>query len=452
MSGDPGFPQMAEVLDLAVMGPLLDKALRLGPPAGQHGGAWQVDEKRYKPGKSLIISYRRENDSGSAQPPRFAMGRLYPPGEARREFERERSRRPELDEGAMCFLAEPAMLLWVFPHDRKLIHLPRLLDDSRLPAMLAPKLEALGLDSPRRVSIVSQVLHYLPECSCMIRYRVQAQDSATRAGETALLYAKNYADEQGAEVYSIMVQLRGQFPWGAQALAYDGDTRTLWQSHVPGAPLSWADFRGSEGSAMARRMGGCVASFHQCSVTTERRVLARDVELALLKTRDIARQARPEFGERIGRSVQNLLARFGGWPEVPLSPIHHDLKLNNFLVTPSSLGLIDMDCVCLGDPLADLASLIANLYLNGLREGCPAEDIHSLVRELVRAYGESRGRRMALQRLRWHVAAALIHEVLRRSLRQLDSRRMAHLQAYLDLSDHYSEACRARGDEVCELI
>ena len=260
------------------MGPLLRETLRVSGPQESHEGVI-VGEKRYKPGKSLVISYRiasREAPTGQAH---LAMARLCPPGEAHIEFERERARRPELDEGALRFLHEPAMLLWTFPHDRKLVHLPRLLDAASLPLLLTPSLKVLGVEPAHRIrSVASEVLHYLPERSCMIRYRVQCQDKSTSATETILVYGKNYADDAGAEVFALMRQLNAQFNWGAQPLAYDGATRTLWQSHVPGLPLCWADLDASAGLAVAGRMGRCVAALHACTLSTDTRFSQDDVE------------------------------------------------------------------------------------------------------------------------------------------------------------------------------
>ncbi|MBS1212298.1 MAG: hypothetical protein H6R26_914 [Proteobacteria bacterium] len=451
LGSDPRFPHMADALNPAVMGPLLRETLRVSGPQGHEGVI--VGEKRYKPGKSLVISYRIASKEAPTGQDHLATARLCPPGEARSEFERELERRPVLDQGALRFLHEPAMLLWTFPHDRKLIHLPRLLDAALLPLLLRPSLKVLGVEPARQIgSVASEVLHYLPERSCMIRYRVQCQNEFTGSDNSVLVYGKNYADDAGEEVFALMRQLRGQFNWGAQPLVYDGATRTLWQSHVPGLPLCWADLDASGGLAVAGRMGRCVATLHACTLDTATRFRQDDVEKALLQTIELADRTRPEFGPRISRAVAALLSHDQSWPEPSIAPIHHDLKLNNFLVDGNALGLIDMDCLCLGDPLADLAGLIANLYLNGLREGCHAGRIHPVVRAVVSAYRQANAHGVPLPRLRWHVAAALIHEVTRRSLRQLDERRMEHLPAYLKLSETFADLARKPEQDTDEVI
>ncbi|QPK64604.1 aminoglycoside phosphotransferase family protein [Methylomonas sp. LL1] len=429
MNRDPRFPQMADALNPAVMGPLLGWVL--GMPGIKTGHVeCCISEKRHKPGKSLVIGYRLKAQSNKVLQSRYVTGRLCPPGAASRECELARSKRPDLAAGALMFLHEPAMLIWAFPYDRKLINLPALLDAESVKSRIgAPDLTG----DDRVLAVESEVLHYLPEQSCMIRYRV----SLAGSDQTRLLYAKNYADDSGRDVFKVMRQLSSQFSWGAKALAYDAQTRTLWQSHVPGRTLCWADLQTAKGLALAERIGHCAAAFHACKIDTVQRFSQSDVTEGLLATVRLAEQTRPELAEPIESRVAGLLADELNLPKPALATLHHDLKLNNFLVDGDKLGLIDLDCVCLGDPLADLASLIANFYLHGLREGDSVEQVHPLVKQLVGSYMAHSVHAVSLPALHWQVAAALIHEVTRRSLRQMDDLRIAHIQSYLTLSESY---------------
>lgn len=475
MKQDPRFPQMADALNPAVMGPLLSWVLDMPGIKTGHVECC-IGEKRHKPGKSLVIGYRLDARSDLNTQSRYVTGCLCPSDSVSREFELTRSKRPDLAAGALTVLRDPAMLVWAFPYDRKLVHLPALLDSESIKSRIgAPDLtgddcvqlltrslnivrpelvegrSTSGFDKPvlspaeglspngipitNRAGLIaeSEVLHYLAERSCMIRYRV----SLAGADQPRLLYAKNYADDSGRNVFAVMRQLSSQFAWGAKALAYDTQIRTLWQSHVPGITLCWADLQRGDGLALAERIGHCVAMFHACKIDTAQRFSQDDVNKVLLATITLAEQIQPETAKCIECSVAALLAQAVNLPNPALATLHHDLKLNNFLVDGDKLGLIDMDCVCLGDPLADLASLIANFYLHGLREGDTIEQVHPLVNQLVSAYRTHSVHAVSLPALRWQVAAALIHEVTRRSLRQMDTRRIAHIQSYLALSDTY---------------
>ncbi|WP_415878458.1 phosphotransferase [Methylomonas sp. TEB] len=431
MNQDPQYPQMPTALNPTLMGPLLDWLLDgAGNPAS--GCGWQIGEKRYKPGKSLLVGYRWVGQSGHPRT-RFATGRLCSPAEVNHEFERELAKRPDLAKGALMLIQHPAMLVWAFPYDRKLRHLPTLLDH----AAVAVRLQAADLLGTPVEGLQSEVLHYLAERSCMIRYRLHTGESA----QPRLLYAKNYADDAGRETFAVMRQLNGPFSWGAEALAFDVDTLTLWQSHLPGQALTWADLQGDGGDGLVERIGHCVADLQACRIDTARRYTQADVVQGLLATPTLAEQVRPEWAGPIARSVNNLLDQEPRQTPSDLATLHHDLKLNNFLYDGQRLGLIDMDCVCLGDPMLDLASLIANIYLNGIRDAASIESIHPLVNRLVLSYQRYRRQTLNLAELRWQVSATLIHEVVRRSLRQLDETRLKQIKCYLALSDMYAARC-----------
>lgn len=433
MQDDTQFPQMAAALNSDLMRPLLQEALNL--PATPIG-ACLIGEKRYKPGKSMLISYRIAN----ADKQQTAIGRLCAPGLAREEFNRERFKRPELVDGGLACLEDPAMLLWFFPYDRKLKHLPRLVDSEQLSALLSDKLDALGIiDSTKVISIGGEVVHYLPERSCMLQYRICYRCAETGQQRAVGIYGKNYADSAGERVFAMMRQLHDQFEYGAEALAYDADLQILWQSHVPGKTLLWTNLLNSN-SGVIDTIGACVAQFHTCRLETDQRYTQKHVEQDLLKTIDLAKHAGNALVARIEPLISQLFGADQVCVDMPLAPIHHDLKLNNFLIDNGRIGLIDMDCVCLGSPLIDLASLIGNLYLHGLREHSAIPTIDSVANALVKAYRKYSPTPFSMNHLRWQIAAALLHEVTRRSLRQLDYQRLQNLPDYLALSERFMES------------
>lgn len=443
---DSRFPQMADALNPELMAPLLNRSFKQPATNRIH---CRIGEKRYKPGKSLLISYRVDTQENVIHSPYLVTGRLCESGEAHLEFDRECAKRPELAFGGLSFLEEPAMVLWRFPYDRKLLNLPKLLNTELLAAQLKPKLIALGVNPEHPIlRITPEVLHYLAERSCMIRYRIEFQHPTGKA----LLYAKNYADEAGAGVFEVMRQLDGQFTDGARALAYDKETHTLWQSHVSGSALGWSNLVSCSGEEIAQQIGRCVARFHACQITASEIFSQTDVYQGLQETIALAERTYNALKPAIHQAVNALLMCSQHNADSSMTPIHHDLKLNNFLLNGVSVALIDMDCVCVGDPMTDLASLIANFYLNGLREGETAERIHPLVNILVNSYRQYSAYPLALQQLRWQVGAALIHEVTRRSLRQLDSQRIQHIQDYLVLSQTFATLSLISEHERHDLI
>ena len=116
--------------------------------------------------------------------------------------------------------------------------------------------------------VQTEVLHYLPERSCMVRYRLTVGSQVNDAEVNKIIYGKNYRDDRGSEVYSIMQQLAVQLPKCAIPLGYDAEYRTLWQSHLPGIPLEWSDLETTKVSGLLKNMASCLTAFQDCQINT----------------------------------------------------------------------------------------------------------------------------------------------------------------------------------------
>ena len=156
-----------------------------------------------------------------------------------------------------------------------------------------------------------------------------------------------------------------------------------------------------------------------------------------METITAAEQAYPDHAGRIAALVKVLLTerQSMAWSESLSTPIHHDLKMGNFLIQGEHVALIDMDDVCIGDPHTDLGSLIANFHLNGIRAGWGTDRIHESTEVFVHAYTEHVPWNVPRPQVDWYTAAAFINEITRRSIRQLDGERVKHIGKYLALSE-----------------
>jgi aminoglycoside phosphotransferase (APT) family kinase protein len=450
MMNDPQFPHLEAALEPARIQNLLQLALLSAHSNDRQEyvvDACLIGEKRYKPGKSCVLSYDlhlRNKGTGSSRV-QVVSARLCRPMEGLPEFHQANRRKLSLTPGLepLGYLPETEMVVWTFPNDRKLTSLPQLLDAQYLTAHLAPKLEAMGLDHSCKITAIDPtILHYLPERSCMIRYHVAIQFQSTGVRSVVIIYGKTYRDDSGAETYSVMRQLTRQLPGIAIPLAYDQELRTLWQSHVPGESLVWEMLEPDGPLSVLHAMGQCLAEFHSCHVQTSSRFGMPDIEGSLRETIEVARRTYPEMTNRIQSIVNRLLARRNSidWSNQPITPIHRDLKMSNFLIDSEKLRLIDMDCVSTGDPLTDIASLITNLHLNGIHAGNSSRSTSEIVEAFHSAYTEVVSHAVSVPHLNWYTAAAFIHESTRRSIRQLDIERLKHVAEYLELSEYYLSA------------
>lgn len=452
MMQDPQFPHIKTALEATRMQDLLQ--LRLLRPHDNECQEYVVDacligEKRYKPGKSFVLSYDlhlRNKETGSSHVQVLAA-RLCRPTKGLPEFHQANQRKLSLTPGLepVGYLPETEMVVWTFPNDRKLTALPRLVNAEYLIAHLSPKLHAMGLDHTCTITAIeTDILHYLPERSCMIRYHLTMQSRLTGARSERTIYGKAYRDESGAETYSIMRQLTTQLPGTAIPLAYDQELKTLWQSHIPGEPFVWEMLEPHGSLDLFHTMGQCLAELHRCRIQTSHRFGMSDIADSLRETIDLARQTYPKMEPRIQALVNRLLAQRDSlrWSNQPVTLIHRDLKMSNFLIDGKKLHLVDMDCVCLGDPLTDIASLITDLHLNGLHAETSSRSTSEIVEAFRTAYTEAVPYGVSIPHLNWYTAAAFIHESTRRSIRQLHAKRLKHVAEYLELSEHYLSVSR----------
>lgn len=432
---DPCFPQMAKVSDAEIMQRFFQQTLFNQPHLSI--GSCFIDEKRYKPGKSLLLSYQvtMADLKLNVQQIHWLTVKVCPVNSHNNEFSSANGR----------YIDELNVWVWAFPDDRKLQHLPELLDSGFLQTYLAQNLSAVLGRTARIDAIQTKVMHYLPECSCMIRYSLTITDaSEADTSREVIVYGKIYADDSGAKTYDTMQQLAKQLASTAQPLFYDADRQTLWQTHVAGQPLEWNAVNLTPPTLAA--IAKAIAAFQACLLSSDKTYHFVDIQQGLTAACKIAQSTHPQFHQGVTTTVATLLRRHEqmDWGLARKAPMHLDLKLGNILIEGDQVAIIDLDCVALGDPLADTGSFIANLILHGLLAEAEQVVIEKVVRLFCAEYYAASSWAVDSSQLNWYVAAALIHEVIRRSLRQQNPQRQAHLNNLLELSNMFLAQCDAQ--------
>lgn len=446
---DRQFQQMARALDVSQMQKSLQK--HLFSSSDKHKNALviqccQIEEQRYKPKKSCVITYNLEilnAEKGGIQE-QIVCARLCKAGEGLFEWEQAKSSNLFPIEGIfpLVYLPDLEILVWSFPNDRKLSHLPQMLDPLFLHDLFPQRLISLDLrKSKRLLKIETHIVHYLPERSCMIRYDLAVEDRASGESSSLTIYGKVFSDESGHEILSIIRQLSIQLApeQTAKPIGYDPEFKVLWQSKVPGVPIVAEVIKDPSSLKTMAAIARTVAAFHGTIVKSSHSFKLEEVTRLLRKTVDVVAESHPHLTDRVRFLVSILLAQSeeAGLFSSPTTPIHRDLKLGNMLMYKGNVGLIDMDCVCLGDPLSDIGSFIANFYLNGIYVGCDESYIRERVELFCRTYARKVKWKVPQKALYWYIAASFIYEIVRRSIRQWDKRRLKRLDQFLDLSEHY---------------
>jgi len=266
------------------------------------------------------------------------------------------------------FIPELAMLVEVFPYDRKLRDLRLVMggDGGSLTTAVEPHLFADGWEPERRVI---EPVRYRTELGAALRYTVEARHRAKAQRATRCCYLKVYRDDRGEATWRLLQRL-SQPAAGRQydvvaPLAYLGALRTLAIAQAPGTPLLHLLLGGHDPATTVRPVARAVAAFNQQDAEAVGISRAHTRADQLADVRHAARLvswACPELRPVVG-AVTAAVER--GLPDVAAAPVHGDLKADHVFLERDGerVIFIDLDSVALGDPVRDPAHLWA--YLTG---------------------------------------------------------------------------------------
>lgn len=386
---------------------------------------------RYKPGKTWIASYALSVEGHQEE--QIVYLRAWERRGSEAQFAKSIALKqdvrhiPELDSVA-----------WIFPADRKLIGLGVLCDKTQMWRHILPVLTLKAFGPDWMVQSCSQeIVHYLPERSCMLRLNGTLRNTAqTQPDTVATFYGKAYPDEQAGKTYGWLSDLwkrasglRGRLVT-AQPLLYDPTSLIVWQLGLNGSPLNVRSRDDIAGAAVA------LAELHRSPIKglpAYSRTLDRIGEAA-----DVIATAVPSHREETMALIGRLRALSSRLTHRSPVTLHGDLHLKNFLVTPRGVALIDLDTLATGDPVEDLASFAAALYATGLAVNAPLDAARGRVAEFITAYEHVTGLTIPEFDLHWHVAATLTTERALRAVTRMkpDS---APLEMLISLAGHFSE-------------
>ena len=143
--GDSVLPQLRTVLDARAMSAVLGRCLAAGS-APIDITACEVERVKYRPGRNCLVGYRlelRDPSTGASREQRLCAG-IYAHEAAQARYAAALGHAPAMSAGVPAVsLIEPLdMVVWVFPHERKLGALPAMTDGERLRETLLPPVVA----------------------------------------------------------------------------------------------------------------------------------------------------------------------------------------------------------------------------------------------------------------------------------------------------------------------
>jgi aminoglycoside phosphotransferase (APT) family kinase protein len=316
---------------------------------------------------------------------------------------------------------EMGAVWWAAPNDRRLRALPVLLDPPPVVAALhtgpgrwrAARLAELA---PER----SATAALLGDAGAVVGY---GKAYAPGTVDVAAL-ARRYA----AVAAALAGHPRLRAP---RAIAHSRDHDLLLLEAMPGE--RW-DHLGPEDRATAvARLGHAIAVLHGVDPRgLGTRPFGRLRPDRVARSCDLVAQALPGFAPRVTAIAAALAAR----PERRDRPVllHGDCHPKNALATPEGLALIDLDQAGVGQPAADVGSLLARLRHGAvLGETGPAEAVR-LAAAFLDGYAAVRPLPDPAE-LRWSTAAALMAERAVRAVNRVHNRALGAMDGLLALAE-----------------
>jgi len=273
--------------------------------------------------------------------------------------ERWRSFRP------IAFVPDLRMIVEVFPYDRKLRNLRRVMGMER-GLLESVARERLGPGSWYLDFPTIRPTRYRTELGATLRYTVRARELKSNRLETVRLYLKVYRErnQRGAETFQTLRAIRDKVRRSPAAysvvepIAYLKDVRTLILAEAPGQSLTHFLRRVSDPADAMRRVARALAEFNQDDLPFSRSLSLADRLSLVRRSSDLLEWACPERKATVQSLAEKVLRES---EEVPSSPIHGDMKPDHVFLDDDSITFIDFDSIVLGDPLYDPSHLFAYL-------------------------------------------------------------------------------------------
>jgi len=288
---------------------------------------------------------------------------------------------------------ETEMILHAFPYDSYLPHLGRLLEPEFIKQQVEENLSGFGLpDGSRCLEVACEKIKYMPNKRCVLRYELRVRDPQGRERQL-VFYSKTYDNAKSRYVFEVLRELcrHPKCNHGAlnipHPIAHIDEANTLWQHAWAGedfrAAVKRCGWENLASSGYLSAMAAMLATLHQIELRQARLQAGPTFEMVLENARSDVFDLSGFLPEQAGalQRILDKLARTAATFTEPLPRVtmHGTFKLAQLLCREQQdhnperqlpcrsgqLALIDFDSIACGDPLYDVAELVASLaYLH----------------------------------------------------------------------------------------
>ena len=311
---------------------------------------------------------------------------------------------------AVAQLHDLDAVVFAFPNDPKLPHLPEVMDPVRVRRHLPYAALPAGFDSPEQIrDIEIDIVRYKPEVRCTTRYHLRG--TAVGDSPSLTIYGKTFGHSRAPEILRRIesVRTRGDADSSGfivpRPLGCAGEVKTVWQAALSGASLAGiVDARNCDRYLRGAAQG--LARLHRSELEgLPPTTLADRLGAVRVETAEIA-DAFPRLRTRVTAIVARLEA-----DALDLRPcrdrlIHGDFLLKQLVVHGDRLGVFDFDNFSIGDSIQDLANFVVDLRYHGFDPSL----VTGMAATFLRSYRAAVDWDVPAARLRWHVGVQLLRD------------------------------------------
>ena len=252
-----------------------------------------------------------------------------------------------------------------------------------------------------------QLMRYVPGRRALFRYE------GPHVSERPVLYIKVYRpgqDKVAAKTLNTLAcwarigTLGFQFP---RMLVHDQLEHILVMDEVPGSQLS--SMIATAGPEVFAAVGRALASLHLSEIRPNASWSPAKEVSALGKAMAEVELALPAFGPLIQGLLQVIEHQKADLSWDWEAPIHGNLHSDQILVDDSAnIGIVDWDDLSIGDPLYDIGRLIAHIIFVSKQLKVDSSRTTQHMESLLDSYILATNKKLDRNRLRWHIAVALL--------------------------------------------
>ena len=414
---DPDFPQLEVASDPARMLEIF--RAHLNPIDGNRLRILDCTPIRFRCRQStsrcvLQYSLRLEDPATGRRWDQWVTGLIFAAhGEAKRLCQALRATDPvrEIPEPWRTFepvsaVPELDMLIEVYPYDRRLPQLSRVLDwaSRDLGPLVLP---SLGPGRWQVGAATIEASRYRTELGAVLRCALTAREAETGRCETRRCYVKVYRNERGGETFELLQSWSQRAPREysvVRPLAYRSDLRTLVLEEAPGTSLQSLLLRDGDPVDAVRAVARAVAALNQDDIGITHAHTLEEQLGQVKRASALVQWACPHLEAEVRAITGAVVA---GLEEVPLAPFHGDLKADHVFLSDGRVIFVDLDSVALGDPVRDPAHFCSYLLGRVGLDAMPKEQTRALAQDFAAEYF-SRVPTSWRRRFSLHSAGALV--------------------------------------------